>query len=198
MPALGIQGAALSVVIARIVECLVLVLATYRKKLPIAARFSELLGFNLSFVAKVFKPVLPVILNELLWSLAITAYNVVYARIGTTSIAAMNIVGTVDNVAIVPFMGLSSAIAIMTGNKIGAGEDEDAFHGVGRTLGLTVLLALLVGGIVILTRGSVLALVQSFPRSYPGCRPGIDHPGIVDGCSFTKYDPDRGHVAQRR
>jgi putative MATE family efflux protein len=164
LPALGIQGAALSVVIARIVECLVLVLATYRKKLPIAARFNELIGFNLSFVAKVFKPVLPVILNELLWSLAISAYNVVYARIGTTSIAAMNIVGTVDNVAIVPFMGLSSAIAIMTGNKIGAGEDDDAFHGVGRTLGLTVLLALFVGGIVILTRGSVLALYRVSPE----------------------------------
>ncbi len=144
-PPMGIRGAAFAAVIARVAECLVLVFITYRKKYPVAAKINELLGFNLGFVIKVFKPVFPVILNELMWSLAITTYNIVYARIGTPSIAAMNIVGTVDNLALVPFMGLSSAIAIIVGHKIGSGEKEEAYRDVGRTLGLTVMFALLVG-----------------------------------------------------
>jgi MATE family, multidrug efflux pump len=158
LPALGILGAALSNLIARILECLVLVFVTYKKKLPVAARIGEMIRINWSFLTSVFKPVLPVILNELFWSLGITAYSVVYAHIGTSSIAAMNIVGTVENIAFVPFLGLSSAIAIMTGNMIGAGEKDRAYLNVGRTLALTILLGLGVGGIAISSRGSVLSL----------------------------------------
>jgi putative MATE family efflux protein len=162
-PVLGIRGAAFSGVIARGCECLVLVLITYRKKYPIAAKVRELIGYNLGFVVKIFKPVLPVILNELLWSTAVTAYSVVYARIGTPSIAAMNIVSTVDNLALVPFLGLSSAIAIISGHKIGAGEKESAYQEVGQTMGLTAIFAILVSGIVLVIRQPVVSLYRVTP-----------------------------------
>lgn len=38
---------------------------------------------------------------------------------GTAPIAAMNIVSTVDNIALVLFMGISSAVAIMAGKVSG-------------------------------------------------------------------------------
>lgn len=160
---MGIRGAAFAAVIVRAAECLVLVIITYRKKYPVAAKINELLGFNLGFVFKVFKPVLPVILNELMWSLAITAYNIVYARIGTPSIASMNIVATVDNLAQVPFMGLSSAIAIIVGHKIGAGEKDEAYRDVGRTLGLTAVFALLVSCVVLVIKVPVIGLYKITP-----------------------------------
>jgi putative MATE family efflux protein len=163
IPAMGIRGAAISALIARVAECLVLVLITYWKKYPVAARFIELIGVNLSFCTKILTPVFPVILNELLWSLAITMYSVVYARIGTPSIAAMNIVGIVDNLALVPFMGLSGAIAIICGHKIGAGEKEGAYRDIGRTLGLTFIFALLVCGIVFAVKGPVVRLYKITP-----------------------------------
>ncbi len=164
LPALGTMGAAYGLMTARIVECVLLVFMIYRKRLPVAARISELLGFNLGFVGKVFKPVLPVILNEILWSTAVTVYSIVYARIGTSSIAAMNIVGAVDAVAIVPFMGLSSAIAIMAGNKIGAGDDDDAYRSVGRTIGITAAVGILIGAIVLLTRSLIVSLYKVSPE----------------------------------
>jgi putative MATE family efflux protein len=162
-PALGIRGAAVSGVIARGGECTVLVLITYWKKYPIAAKVRELIGYNLVFFVKIFRPVLPVILNELMWSLAVTIYSVVYARIGTPSIAAMNIVSTVDNLALVPFFGLSSAIAIISGHKIGAGEKESAYRDVGRTMGLAVIFALLVSGIVLVIKQPIVSLYKITP-----------------------------------
>ena len=162
-PAMGILGAAISAVISRAAECAALVLITYWKKYPVAAKFNELLGFNPGFIVKIFNPVLPVILNEFLWSLAITCYSIVYAHIGTPSIAAMNIVGTVDNLAAVPFMGLSGAIAIICGHKIGSGEKNEAYRDVGRTLGLTVLFSILVSGIVFATKGAVVNLYKITP-----------------------------------
>ena len=163
IPAMGVRGAAISAVISRVAECLVLVFITYWKNYPVAAKFSELLGFNLGFTVKIFNPVLPVILNEILWSLAVTTYSIVYAHIGTPSFAAMNIVGTVDNLALVPFMGLSSAIAIICGQKIGSGEKTEAYRDIGRTLGLTFLFALLVSGIVFAVKGPVISLYKITP-----------------------------------
>ncbi len=197
-PAMGIRGAAFSAVIARGSECFTLVLITYLKKYPVAAKMSELLGFNLGFFVKIFKPIYPVILNELMWSLAVTVYNVVYARIGTPSIAAMNIVATVDNLALVPFFGLSSAIAIISGHKIGAGEKEEAFRDVGRTMGLTVLFALLVCGVVLVIRQPVIGLYKITPDVALYVDRSADHPGIMDDCSFSKHDLGRWNDAQWR
>jgi putative MATE family efflux protein len=163
LPEMGLQGAALGAVIARALECIALVISIYWIKSPIAASLQELTMFDIHFISQVFKPVLPVILNEVLWSTAITMYNFVYARIGTPSMAAMNIVATVDNLALVPFMGLSGAVAIMAGNKIGAGEYDDAYHYVGRTLGLTALIALLVGLIVLTIKGPIIGLYKITP-----------------------------------
>ena len=105
LPAMGIIGAAISAVIARVGECLALVFLTSYKKYPVIIRLSEIQGVSLEFLGRILKPVMPVILNETLWSSAVTVYNFVYARIGTSSIAAMNIVATVDNLALVPFFG---------------------------------------------------------------------------------------------
>ena len=80
------------------------------------------------------RPVLPVVINEILWSMGITAYSVVYARISTDSIAAMNIVASIDQMALVLFNGIGHACAVLVGNRIGAGDrDQEGLdaHGPG-------------------------------------------------------------------
>jgi len=123
-------------------------LPSYRKKLPIAAKLPALLNFKILSITKFFKTTLPVIATEIVWSFGITTYNVVYARIGTESIAAVNIAGTLDRIIFVVFAGLGNACAIMIGNQIGAEQNEIAtsyakkfliFGAVGATiLGLTM------------------------------------------------------------
>ena len=126
-PALGVAGAAGAALLSRILECGLLLWLTYRSGSPAAATLKELLSIDLQFALKILKPVLPVALNELLWSLGITTYNVVYARIGTEAIDAINIASTVDGLAFTFFLGLSSACAVIVGNQIGADEENEAF-----------------------------------------------------------------------
>ena len=64
---------------------------------------------------------MPAAINEVLWSVGITTYNAVYARIGTDAIAAVNINATIEELVFVLFIGLGNACAVMVGNKIGAG-----------------------------------------------------------------------------
>ncbi len=126
LPSLGVRGAAIATVISRLIEVILLLTIIYRKKLPVAAQLPALLNFKIIPIKKFFNTTLPVIATEIIWSFGITTYNIVYARIGTESIAAVNIAGTLDKIIFVIFIGLGHACAIMIGNQIGAGENDRA------------------------------------------------------------------------
>ncbi|UCH58333.1 MAG: MATE family efflux transporter [Anaerolineales bacterium] len=162
-PALGVQGAALAALIARILECLVLLLLTYWHRSPVAAGLGELLRIDKSFVWRVIKPVLPVWLNELLWSLGVTTYYAIYAHIGTDSVAAMNIAASIDSLALVVFVGIGNACAILVGNRIGAGEEDLAYRYAARSLVLGIAAAILIGGLVLLASQPILSFYKVAP-----------------------------------
>jgi Na+-driven multidrug efflux pump len=132
-------------------------------KTATAARLSELFRWDVTYVVRVLRPVLPVAVNELLWSLGISAYSVVYARIGTNSIAAMNIAGTINDMAIVFFIGIANACAIMAGHAIGAGDEEEAQRIAGRSIALGVAGSLVMGGIIFLVAPYLLVLYKVAP-----------------------------------
>jgi putative MATE family efflux protein len=163
-PTLGIQGAAVAAVIARFIECVTLLTVIYVKKSPVAASLRELTDFDASFVKKVIKPMLPVILNELFWSLGITTYNIIYGRMGTASYAAMNIVSTIEQVCFVIFIGISNATSVLVGNRIGAGKEEQAFLYAGRSLGLGVAGGVIIGLILQLVKWPILSLYNVSPE----------------------------------
>jgi putative MATE family efflux protein len=163
LPSLGVHGAAIAVLVSRIVECALLLLLTYHKGSPVAGTIRELFSYDLAFAKNVLKPVLPVILNETLWSLGTTAYSVVYARISTDAIAAMNIVSSIDQMAMVLFQGIGHACAVLVGNRIGAGEDDQAFRYAARSEVIGMLGAVGIGSIILLSSNSILSLYNVPP-----------------------------------
>jgi putative MATE family efflux protein len=165
LPELGVQGAAVAAVVARGLECVALLVVAYAKRSPVAASLRELTNFDRKFVGKVIKPMLPVILNELFWSLGITTYNVIYARIGTASFAAMNIFSTVEQMAFVLFFGIANATSVMVGNNIGAGREDKAHLFAGRSLFLAALGGLVMGVILQLVKTPALSLYEVSPET---------------------------------
>jgi len=164
LPELGIQGAALAAVIARALECMTLLSVIYWKKSPVAASFRELTKFDKDFISRVIKPMLPVMLNELLWALGITTYNIIYGRMGITSYAAINIVSTIEQVAFVLFIGIANATSVLVGNSIGAGKEERAYIYAGRSLGLGVVGGVVIGIILQFVKMPILSLYNVSPE----------------------------------
>lgn len=162
-PSLGVRGAGIAVLVTRVVEVILILLLTYRKDSPAAAKLRELFSYNRAFARRVLKPVLPVVANEMLWSLGITAYSVVYARISTDAIAAMNIVGSIDQIALVLFSGIGHACAIMVGNRIGAGDEEQAFRYAARSEALGMLGGVGIGALILAGSNSILSLYNVSP-----------------------------------
>jgi len=152
-------------VAARGLECVAMTTITYRLKLPAAARLSEMLDISRALVDRFTRTAAPVIASEMLWSLGITIYTGIYARIGTGSVAAVSIASTIEGVALVPFMAMGNAAAIMLGNRIGAGESADAMTYAGRFLRLAVGGALGMGLLIFVSRGVLMSLYRISPEA---------------------------------
>jgi putative MATE family efflux protein len=164
LPELGIQGVAVAAVIARALECLTLISITYAKKSPVAASLRELTNFDRDFLARVIKPMLPVIVNELFWALGTTTYNAIYGRMGTDSFAAMNIVSTIEQLAFVIFIGIANATSVSVGNRIGAGQEDEAYLYAGRSIGLGIAGGILIGLLLQLVKAPILSLYNVSPE----------------------------------
>lgn len=157
-PALGAFGAAYANLIARVLECLLLVWIIYRLKTPLALSLRQMLSFDTAFSKKTLGRVLPVMLNELLWALGISVYNAIYARISTESIAAISIKDSIESLLFVPILGITHACAIMVGNAIGSGEQEKSHDFVKQSLRVATLVAVVLGGGLILGRNWIASL----------------------------------------
>jgi putative MATE family efflux protein len=140
-PALGVAGAALATTVSRYTEALLLVVLSYRGKFAIAGSLRELCAFNRVFIARFARIVAPVIANEFIWSLGVTAQNVIFARTHTDAIAAFNITGTVSQLTWVLFIGLGNGIGVLIGKRIGEGDYAGARDYALRILCFTPLAA---------------------------------------------------------
>jgi putative MATE family efflux protein len=165
MPQMGVVGAAVATCIARYLECVTLLILAYARRTPAAARPSELLGADRVFVRRFLITTAPVVLEEMAWSLGITTYYAIYARIGTDSIAAVNIASTIEGLAFVSFIGLGNATAIMIGNRIGAGDLVNASVYAGRFVRLAILVGIVAGLLVLVAAGPILDLYKVSPET---------------------------------
>lgn len=149
-PKLGIEGAAIATLIARIIEMIIIVSLVYRNKYPLACKIKEMLKFDIKFLKKLMITTIPIIANELLWALGMTGYAMVYARMSTESVAVINVVDSIARILFTGFFGLASATAVMIGHKIGEKEEDEAIK-YGYLLGkISVYIGILTGIIMVI------------------------------------------------
>ncbi len=152
-PVLGVQGAAIATVIARYAECLVVVLWAHLNK----AKCKFIKGTYRSF--KIPKPLVkdiatkgaPLIFNEVMWSLGTTMLVQCYSVRGLEAVSAMNISSTVSNLFFCAFFALGSAVSIMVGQLLGAGQLERAVDEDRKLIALSVAVCVAIGGLLALT-----------------------------------------------
>ena len=166
MPAMGIRGAALGTLIARIVEILLIVYAIYGTKSILAASFSELMSWKKDFVKRYIDTIYPVILTEGFWALGQVMYTAAYARIGEEATAAVQLTNTIQNVFFVIVRGLANACGVMVGSKVGAGEEDKAYE-----YAISFIIIATISGLVL---GIVMALGPDIPLSlFRGLDPSL-------------------------
>lgn len=127
-PELGVKGAAIATLIARIVELFLLITIIYRSKdHPLAGKIKEFFSFSKEMFIKVIKTAIPVLINESAWSLGVSVYFIAYGFLGTAAIAAAQVSLTISDLIWAFLIGMGNATSVILGNEMGAGRLESSF-----------------------------------------------------------------------
>jgi len=128
-PRLGVAGAAYATVLARVAECLVLLIWAHlrsKKHVFLKGLYKKILVQNKDMIWPILKKSFPIMLNEFLWAGAIAFMTQCYSRRGLDVLAGMNISNAICNLLNVVFIALGNAVGIVIGQMLGAGEFKKA------------------------------------------------------------------------
>ena len=127
-PKMGIRGAALATLIARIVEFLIVVCSVYTKIDILKLKVKNIFELSKSLSSTLSKVTIPIFTNEACWALGTITYAAIYARIGTSAAASIQICTTVMNLFMILTFGLANAAVVIIGNEIGANREDKAIE----------------------------------------------------------------------
>lgn len=128
-PRLGIQGAAIATLIARLGEFAITVVYILIIDKRLKFRISDMFRHNRILAGDVVKNGTPVVINELMWSLATSAQAAILGHITYSAgdpVAANSIAGVIQQLSTVIIMGVANAAAVMVGMAIGESNMEKA------------------------------------------------------------------------
>ncbi|MBQ7801516.1 MAG: MATE family efflux transporter [Oscillospiraceae bacterium] len=125
-PAMGIEGAALATLIARIVEMAVILLLVYGRKTIFSVSPAQLFSFEKEFLFRVAKPITHTVGDELIWAAGLVTYTIAYGKLGETALAVAQIYSVLQKFLDVLFYGIASAAIVIIGQQIGKGHMERA------------------------------------------------------------------------
>ena len=156
-PALGCAGAAVATLISRVFEVLVVLgCMLWAKRLPVKPALMAKPGRVIA--GDFIKYSLPVVLNEGMWSLAMSLFTVSMGHMpnNTPIVAAYTIAGNIDRMAAVALFAAGNTTAVIIGRDIGCGEREEVY-GKGVALNFVCLVTGIVSmGILLLIRATLL------------------------------------------
>jgi putative MATE family efflux protein len=156
-PELGVEGAAIATLIARIFEFAALIILVYRNENhPLAASIKEMTSWDMNMLKKVLKTSFPVILSETAWSVGTSVYFIAYGYMGASAIAVVQIAYNISDFFQALFFGIGNAAAVMIGNEIGKNDIDKAHEYSSKILKITFVLSLILAVLLFLSRGMII------------------------------------------
>ena len=164
-PKLGVQGAAIATVLSRYVELGIIAVYTHThtRKHPFAEGLFRTLCIPRTVVREITHKGMPLLVNELLWSLGMATLNQIYSLRGLDVVAATNINTTVFNLFSVFFLSLGTAAAIIIGQDLGANEVDTAVDHSGKMIAFSVVVSIFVGLELIACSNAIPMLYDVLP-----------------------------------
>lgn len=156
-PEMGVRGAAIGTLTARIVELFVFAWYVFVRDRRVSMQPSDFLSADREMARDFFRVASPVILTQTLWGLANALQTVILGHLSAVAIAAQSISSNVFLLLKVASVGASSAAAILIGKAIGEGKDLSVLKEYTRTLqALFVAIGLVLGAALMIIRVPLL------------------------------------------
>ncbi len=158
-PMLGVAGAALATVIARLVEFVILFIYIYKSKdHPLAGSIKEFMSWDFKMLKDTLKTSFPVIVSESTWALGNTVYYIAYGMIGASAIAVVQVAYIINDLFQSMFFGLGNACAVMLGNEIGRNNIKKANDYSKIFLKICLALNIIISIALYLSRNAIISM----------------------------------------
>lgn len=164
-PKLGMEGAAIATVIARVVELIITILyCKYNKRFKFDIKAALRPGKELTrdFV----RYATPVVMNETMWGLGTSLLPAIYGRMGTDILAAVTVSRNIENIAGVFAFGFAGATAVIIGTQLGAGKHtrEEIYH-TGKTMLAISVISGSIAGVGLICASMFITPIFALPAS---------------------------------
>lgn len=148
LPELGVRGAAIASVISQIASAGIILTLFFRLygKIRLSANLGK------AGLLQYLSMLVPVVVNEFLWSVGQSVNTYVYGHMGTDELAGMSITGSVQGLTIGALSGLSQAAGILIGNRLGEGEYEKAYEESKKLCVYGIIGSLILSGVIVILR----------------------------------------------
>ena len=160
-PALGIRGAALATLTARVLEFVIVMTYLFGVDRRLRLRPRDFMRFNRVLAGDLFRTGTLVVLNELCWSVTMSVQAAILGHVTYASgdpVAANSIASILQQLSTTFIFGFAGAAAVLVGKAIGEGDREKAVRRA-HTFQLTsFLLGLLACGFILLIREPFIGL----------------------------------------
>lgn len=165
MPRMGVEGAALATLIARFAELVIVAFYAVRIDKKLGLKFGSLFASSQALFRDYRRYATPVILSGLSWGIAMFLQTAVLGRLGDASIAANSIASSLFSVVSVVAYGASNAASVFTGKTVGEGDLTRLRSYVRTMQALFLIIGLLSGGLIYLTRDVILSIYDVQPAT---------------------------------
>ncbi len=123
-PALGVRGAAIATLTARICECVIMIIYVFFIDKKLRLTVGDLLTFDKILLKDFIKYGAPIIAGQIVWACNMMANSVIIGHMGKAVTAAVSIANMLNNLAYVTMNGMAAAVGIITGKTVGAGKRD--------------------------------------------------------------------------
>lgn len=164
-PELGIKGAAIGTLIARIFEFTILLLFVAFKDKKLQLFKSDFLKQDKGLRRDYYKVAVPVILSQVLWAVSVPMQTAILGHLSSDAIAANSVASTFYQYLKVIVMALASASTVVIGMTVGKGKLEEV-KAAARTLEvIDVALGLVLATALFFLRAPLLTLYNLTPEA---------------------------------
>ena len=163
LPALGIEGAALSTVIARCVELTITGIYAHKYNNVIKFRFKNFIKLDSALFKDFMKFSIPVTINEMMWGLGTSANAAILGQLGSQAAAASSVVQVTRQLATVVTFGVATAASIVIGKSIGENRIKEAKIYGKKFIKLSLITGLMGSVIVLIVRPIAMANLTISP-----------------------------------
>lgn len=165
---MGISGAGLATVLAKIFEVIFIMIIMLRRKCPVF-RLDELVSVrNTGFAIlhrDYWKYTTPLLLNQLGWGCGVTMYSVIMGHLGSDATAANSIASIVRSMTASLCWGIAGGVAIIIGGMLGRNELEQAKQAGGSFVRFSIWIGIASGLVILVCTPFVLDIMELSPQA---------------------------------